>query len=404
MERFLTCLLVIKLNMAKGKVNNTFHTEISQTIDANHTSACETRLHHQAKNSSEYLSFISQAYMFPILAIGIFTCYSTYGYLQEVIIFQSQINPSLPLISQYLVGLVLSTLISLIISKNANKKGLFGAKETYCGVLNNFTMTFSNYSLMYVDYPTATLAKSSKVLPVMLLGLIQKTYNYSTYRYVWASVMTFGLIVFNFAKLKFGNNKETANYFGYILLVCSLLLDGVVATYTDSGQKKKQTVHSRKEILENSTQINNSQESTSSNSDIEIIKIEKPDPFRMMLANNVVGLISSIFFLVISFIVSNSEITKNVTPSLLLDIFIIGLWGSIGQIFTYMMINRFNCFLLSIVNTSRKFFSVLFSIFYFNHHVTMVHWIGVALVLGSIIFDVIFTHREGSKKDDKKKN
>lgn len=393
--------------MVKKNHPNNHQTEKSVSAETNHSDIHDRHHQHhenkvhsvEAKHNSEYLSFIPSTYMFPILVWGIFTFYATYGYLQEIIIFRNQINPSIPLLSQYFVGLILSSTISYFISKGSNK-GLFGAKEAKCGLLNNFTMTFSNYSLMYVDYPTAMLAKSSKVLPVMLLGLIQKTYNYATYRYVCASVLTLGLIVFNFAKLKFGKSDEAVSFLGYFLLLCSLFLDGMVATYTDGGQKKKQHISSRRDSVDHPLPCGAHHHGKASPDadQLEIIKIEKPDPFRMMIANNVVGFTSSVVFLTISYFVSNSDLLTNITPSMIQDILIIGLWGSFGQVFTYMMINRFNCFLLSIVNTSRKFFSVLFSIFWFNHHVNMIHWIGIFLVLGSIVVDVILSHNDDKNK------
>mmetsp|Transcript_41276 Transcript_41276/g.47584 ORF Transcript_41276/g.47584 Transcript_41276/m.47584 type:complete len:104 (+) Transcript_41276:334-645(+) len=99
-------------------------------------------------------------------------------------------------------------------------------------------MLCSNYALLFVDYPTQALAKSSKILPVMIMGIIQKTYNYAVYKYVCAIVMTVGLIVFNCAKTGFGFTVQSTSYAGYVLLILSLFFDGLVATTTDSHQKK----------------------------------------------------------------------------------------------------------------------------------------------------------------------
>ena len=119
--------------MGNIKHSNAHNTELSSSIETNDGSNLEKNhpQSYDAKNNSEYLSFIPARIMFPILVIGIFTFYATYGYLQEVIIFQNQINPSIPLLSQYFVGLVLSTTISYLISRGSEKKGLFGEKEAW---------------------------------------------------------------------------------------------------------------------------------------------------------------------------------------------------------------------------------------------------------------------------------
>lgn len=85
------------------------------------------------------------------------------------------------------------------------------------------------------------------------------------------------------------------------------------------------------------------------------------------------------------------------------EIMLIALAGTLGQIIIYITINRFDCFLLSIVNTSRKFFSILFSILYFNHALSLMHWAGIVLVIGSIVMDVVLSQRERTNKRKQKK-
>ena len=51
------------------------------------------------------------------------------------------------------------------------------------------------------------------------------------------------------------------------------------------------------------------------------------------------------------------------TPILLRDVVMIGASGVLGQIFLYLAISLFNCYMLTIITTSRKLFSVVLSNF-----------------------------------------
>lgn len=312
------------------------------------------------------LSFLPDYVMFPICVGGIYGCYFIYGYLQEEIIAVEKINAVLPLLSQYVIALVVSFGINFVIDIVNNKSfELFNFSEMYLGLLNNLTMLASNYSLAYIDYPTQALVKSSKILPVLAFGFFRKTYNHALYKYVCAVFITIGLVVFNLAKIGSKVSGMAFNAIGMFLLFISLFFDGLLATETDIVKKKR----------------------------------KNSNPFYMMIANNIVGLLSSLTIVVFTYVSANEYILEEITKDNIKPLILIGLSGTIGQIFIYITIDRFDCFYLSIVNTSRKFFSILFSIIWFNHTLTTVHWIGITIVLGAITVDVIFSEMErGSSK------
>jgi UDP-galactose transporter B1 len=54
--------------------------------------------------------------------------------------------------------------------------------------------------------------------------------------------------------------------------------------------------------------------------------------------------------------------------------------GALGQIFIYFAISLFNSYLLAVITTSRKLFSVVISNVQFKHHLTGVQWLGAAIV------------------------
>jgi len=48
----------------------------------------------------------------------------------------------------------------------------------------------------------------------------------------------------------------------------------------------------------------------------------------------------------------------------------VGVSGAVGQIFIFLTISLFDCYLLTIITTTRKFFSVVYSNFTFGHNFT----------------------------------
>lgn len=311
------------------------------------------------------LQSIPDAALFPTCVLGIYTCYFTYGYLQEELIAVEQISAGVPLFMQYLTALLVSLGVKLFLSETTGTKfKLVRFKELRIGFINNCSMFGSNYALKYVDYPTQALFKSSKILPVMGIGLIRRTYSYALYKYICAGVITLGLVVFNIAKLGSKVSTMTINTTGLCLLFFSLFFDGLVATQTDKDKNKG----------------------------------EKSTPFDLMFANNVCGIISSSLVMLSTYFSTGEFILNEITLSNFDELLIIALAGTIGQIIVYITINRFDCFILSVVNTSRKFFSILFSIVYFSHPISFLHWVGITLVIGSISADVFLSHKQKQQK------
>lgn len=69
------------------------------------------------------------------------------------------------------------------------------------GALNFATMFCSNYSIKFVNYPFMVLAKSAKVLPVVLTGWLLSVYKISIVQVLIAVTITAGLIIFNISKV-----------------------------------------------------------------------------------------------------------------------------------------------------------------------------------------------------------
>ena len=95
------------------------------------------------------------------------------------------------------------------------------------GSLTFLSMVSSNYSLKFVNYPFMVLAKSAKVLPVIMTGWIRGVYKFRFDQAAIALSITTGLVIFNSSKMKGLQNESVT---GVSLVLLSLFFDGIQAS------------------------------------------------------------------------------------------------------------------------------------------------------------------------------
>ena len=64
--------------------------------------------------------------------------------------------------------------------------------------------------------------------------------------------------------------------------------------------------------------------------------------------------------------------------------------SSLGQNFIFMTITYFGPLICSVITTTRKFFTVLASVIYFNHPLALHQWLGVVSVFIGLALDSKF--------------
>lgn len=63
----------------------------------------------------------------------------------------------------------------------------------------------------------------------------------------------------------------------------------------------------------------------------------------------------------------------------------------IGQIFIFYVIAHFGPVLLALITTTRKFFTVLYSIVYFNHSINSDQWICIVIVFLGVSIELYYS-------------
>merc|ERR1712060_1010014 len=93
-------------------------------------------------------------------------------------------------------------------------------------------------------------------------------------------------------------------------------------------------------------------------------------------------------------------------PQCLVDIILLSLSSTLGQLFILTTIKRFGALLFATVMTTRQFISILLSAFLYFHPITLGQWGGTALVFGSLYYQAYTTpskaHGNGGSGSEEK--
>lgn len=85
-------------------------------------------------------------------------------------------------------------------------------------------------------------------------------------------------------------------------------------------------------------------------------------------------------------------------PQVIWKIAWFALASSLGQIFIYFTVFQFGSLLCSLVTTTRKFFTILFSVVLFGHPLSVMQWVGVLVVFCGLGIET-FSHQKKKKTE-----
>mmetsp|Transcript_19519 Transcript_19519/g.25233 ORF Transcript_19519/g.25233 Transcript_19519/m.25233 type:complete len:374 (+) Transcript_19519:104-1225(+) len=304
-----------------------------------------------------------------IAAGGIYGCYLSYGVMQEKIFtFVGDDGTSFTqtlflLLMQCVVNSLVAGLGMLVLGTGPEKMAqdmfaMVGA--TYIGA-----MLTSNESLKHVNYPTQALGKSCKMIPVMLFGVLFAKQRYSAREYLCVLLITAGIAMFQLSGKTKSTGKENS-YFGLFLLFVSLACDGLTGSnQTKLKQKCTPTVH------------------------------------QMMFFTNMWAVVILTIGCVFTGQLMSGFSYVLANPGIWNPIAVFSITSALGQNFIFFTVSSFNPLVVTTITTTRKFFTVLFSVFAFGHKLTTNHWIAVSLVFAGITGEVVGKYQKKQAKAKK---
>ncbi|GBG26812.1 UDP-galactose transporter-like 1 [Hondaea fermentalgiana] len=312
-------------------------------------------------------TFALRAMMLLFCAGGLLGSYLLWGVLQERIMTkeydQGKFDSSIFLVfCNRLLALVTAGTVISFTEKSSMRAPFY--KFSFTSLSNVLSSWSQLEALKYISFPTQVLAKSSKLIPVMLMGKVISGKSYPTYDYVVAIVIGFGVSVFTLNNSEGGNGAEkTTSFSGILLIACYLTFD----SFTSQWQG-------------------------------HLFKEYKMSSYQMMFGVNAFScfftvcslLESGELFSSLDFIMKDSTIAQ--------DILMFSVTGATGQMFIFYTIKTFGPLVFTIIMTCRQLTSIVISCIIYGHTISGPSLMGAVIVFGAVGYRI---YRQNSDRQQK---
>jgi len=295
--------------------------------------------------------------------IGLQASYVTWGILQEFVMTRSYGTGMFPSAVFLVFGNRLTALLvaASIVAYKQRTNGLPHGAPFYMYAppsLSNVLSSWAQYSaLNYVDFPTQTLFKSSKIIPVMLMGKVLQGKAYKWIEYVEALCITAGIATFMLSEKSSkqdstadGTQNTSTQMFGIAILCVYVLAD----SFTSQWQSR-------------------------------VFKEHKVDQFQMMFGVNAF----SILFTTLS-LMQSGDGTKSIAfilenPSAMMHVTVLSLTSATGQLFIFYTIKKFGPVVFVLIMTTRQMLSLVMSCLLYGHVLGMFSVFGALIVFSTLL-------------------
>ena len=207
-----------------------------------------------------------------------------------------------------------------------------------------------------VSFPVVTLAKSGKMVPVMIGSLLLGGAKYTMREYLSVAAIIGGTCVVSMGKKSSGKASSTL---GIVFIALSLACDGITGGVQNRLKQKSKALG-----------VN-----------------AKPYDF-MFWTNLYMGITAAIFALSLGEVFPSIKFCTD-NPVILNKIMKFALCSAVGQSFIFYTIANFDPLVCTTVTTTRKVFSVLLSIFLNGHAMSKQGWAGIGLASAGIFSELL---------------
>lgn len=252
-------------------------------------------------------------------------------------------------------------------------------------ITSSLASPFGYASLQHVDYITFVLAKSCKLLPVMALHVTLFRRKYPFYKYAVVALVTAGVAVFTLHHPSSSKKKSAvqgSSAWGLLLLSINLLFDGLTNSTQDHIYKRFKGYTGQ----------------------------------QMMCALNILSTALTVTYLLVSPYLQHTALGSYLGvqgtgtelagaidfisrhPSVGRDMIAFAACGAMGQVFIFYTLATFGSLLLVTLTVTRKMLTMIVSVVWFGHRLSMMQWLGVGLVFFGIGLEAELSKREKKKQ------
>ncbi|KAF9438224.1 UDP-galactose transporter [Entomortierella beljakovae] len=309
---------------------------------------------------------------------GIYTCFLTWGYYQEKVSTTPYGQDAIKFKFFIFLGLVQAFFASItaFLYLKVQGKSLQSpsrpllVKYLQVALLAVIAPPFSYAALKHIDYPTMILTKSCKLVPVMFMNILLYRRKFPTYKYICVALVTIGVSGFMLLAPADDHSKGKKgavnnSLYGLLLVTINLTLDGVI----------------------NSTQD-------------QIFHAFKVTGQQMMcLMNTFMSIFMALWLLnPLNPELSNAIAFCQTHPAIIKDIVMFSICGAVGQCFIFYTLEQYGSLSLVTVTVTRKLFTILLSVFAYDHKLNYEQWLMVAVVFMGIGLEAYVKRSEKLEK------
>ena len=256
-------------------------------------------------------------------------------------------------------------------------------------------MTASNEALSYVSYPTAVLAKSSKLIPTMLVGFILERKHFSMQEWCGAALITAGITTFNLSRLSTNEagdgQDDDDSIFGIFLLLFSLGMDGLLASFQGTLKKDSKGKYRMPSALECMLWVN--AYAIIFMLPLSIWTGQFANGMKLFQKSQIVPAETLSLWKTMHKIFQRKQMegvaVPNASLSLAWTILWLNLTAAAGQIFIFFTIQLFSPLMCTTITTTRKFLTILLSVWNFGHRFNKVQWSAIIMVFGGLYLAIV---------------
>lgn len=242
------------------------------------------------------------------------------------------------------------------------------------GITNTIGPAMGIEALKYISYPAQVLAKSSKMIPVMLMGTLVYGIRYAFPEYMCTFLVAGGVSTFALLKTSSKTINKLAHPnapIGYGLCFLNLAFDG----FTNATQ------------------------------DSLTARYPKTSAWDIMLGMNLWGTIYNLVYMFGWPQGSGYEAVQfcKLHPEAAWDMFLYCLCGAVGQNFIFLTISRFGSLANTTITTTRKFVSIVVSSLLSGNPLSAKQWGCVAMVFSGLSYQIYLKWRKLQKMQKRRK-
>eukprot|EP00013_Stygamoeba_regulata_P007548 CAMPEP_0177642976 /NCGR_PEP_ID=MMETSP0447-20121125/7907_1 /TAXON_ID=0 /ORGANISM="Stygamoeba regulata, Strain BSH-02190019" /LENGTH=308 /DNA_ID=CAMNT_0019145237 /DNA_START=193 /DNA_END=1119 /DNA_ORIENTATION=- len=247
--------------------------------------------------------------------------------------------------------------LAVLLYRGESVRNVAPIKKYFYISFSNTAATLCQYeALKWISFPTQTLGKCGKMIPVMLVSTFIGLKKYVMQDYFVALSITAGCTMFVLTgdvSSKASSDKDDSVY-GLLLMVGYLFLDGFTSTFQE-----------------------------------KLFKDYKISSFNQMLYVNLCSGIISLLLLVFTGALMPALEFVMKYPEAYLAVICLSAAACCGQIVIYYIIKNFGALVFSTVMVTRNVISIFISCVFFGHGLTYLQMFAAVIVLGSFYYSKV---------------